>query len=277
MAKKTQRTRRPFEYLNIESAAVMRFLALTLLGLAAVSFTMSYSGLVAVAPWAGLPAVLYWTVPVMIDSGIVIFGLAVFVMRARSQLGALLYAWGLFALFTSLSIAANVMHALDATSGDEFHRRVTGAVIAGTAPFLVATASHMLTLTVIEPAEKLVETTKAVKARVSAPAPNPTPPGAAVTARPSSPAAVTVATQAPPARVAGVSVSQVDERIRAALRAGSVPTGRDVGDWLGGKSPRTGQRHLATLASRDATVAAAMERLNSSVSEPVPGPWAATA
>lgn len=229
------RARRMRAYLNVDSRQVMWFVALLLIGLVAVSFTMSFNALVAIAPWTGLPPMLFWTVPLTIDSGIVIFTMAALVMRARAQFWATAYAWALLLLFTCLSIAANVMHAVDATSGEEFRRVITGAVLAGAAPFVVATASHMLSLVVVEPTDAPV-----LPAR----------PRASAVAK-----SVVSEIASAPSRVTPISVpmvaSVVDDQIREALAEGTVPTGRDIGQWLGGKSPRTGQRHLARLTESD--------------------------
>ncbi|GAA4045838.1 hypothetical protein [Agromyces indicus] len=43
----------------------------------------------------------------------------------------------------------------------------------------------------------------------------------------------------------------VDARIREALEQGMTPSGREVADWLGGKSTRTGQRYLAAYLERE--------------------------
>jgi hypothetical protein len=43
----------------------------------------------------------------------------------------------------------------------------------------------------------------------------------------------------------------VDARIREALEQGVTPSGREVADWLGGKSTRTGQRYLAAYLERE--------------------------
>lgn len=43
----------------------------------------------------------------------------------------------------------------------------------------------------------------------------------------------------------------VDTRIREVVTAGGMPTGKEVGEWLGGKSSRTGQRYLAAFLARN--------------------------
>ncbi|TYL50410.1 hypothetical protein [Agromyces mariniharenae] len=43
----------------------------------------------------------------------------------------------------------------------------------------------------------------------------------------------------------------VDARIRESLERGATPSGREVADWLGGKSTRTGQRYLAAYLERE--------------------------
>lgn len=58
------------------------------------------------------------------------------------------------------------------------------------------------------------------------------------------------ATPAPASRVSAGSWS-VDARIRESLENGLTPSGREVADWLGGKSTRTGQRYLAAYLERE--------------------------
>jgi len=246
--------RRPRAYLNIDSAAVMVVTSLCLVGLIAVSFTQSFTALVAVAAWTGLPAVLGWTVPATVDSAILIFTLSALVMHARGQKRATVYAWSMLLLFTVLSIAANVMHAVDSTSGDETRRVVTGAVLAGCAPFVVFTASHMLSLVVIEPPDA-----SCVVSPVVSPVVSRQEEGARVV--------LPVAVKQPvvvPVATPGAVRADVDRLICDALRCGVAPTGVQVGGWLGGKSTRTGQRYFAALVRRDAEVATLVAGVNAS-------------
>ncbi|MGP9529619.1 DUF2637 domain-containing protein [Glutamicibacter sp. AOP5-A2-18] len=53
--------------------------------LGAISFMVSFAGLVAVAEWAGLPPAMRWTVPIFIDTAILVYSIAVLVHRSRGE------------------------------------------------------------------------------------------------------------------------------------------------------------------------------------------------
>jgi hypothetical protein len=115
--------------------------------LAAVSFALSYSGLVAVAAWAAVPAWLSWAVPVTIDGAILVSSLAALVFRARGESARV--AWLSLSGFTSLSVAANAAHAWESGTGDI--RAVLGATIAGLAPVAVLLTTHTIARLVVAP------------------------------------------------------------------------------------------------------------------------------
>jgi hypothetical protein len=120
--------------------------------LGAVSFTLSYTGLVQVAAWASVPSYLAWTVPVTIDASILVYTLAVFIFRARGEPTA--RAWTSLVLFTAVSVAANAAHAWDAGARD-WHGWA-GAAIAGLAPVSVLLTTHTLAeLVVAKPEQRL--------------------------------------------------------------------------------------------------------------------------
>ncbi len=261
------KSRRARAYLNVDSGAVMVVTTVFLAGLIGVSFTQSFTSLVAVAAWTGLPAVLGWTVPATVDSAILIFTLSALVMRARNQRRATGYAWSMLLLFTALSIAANTMHALDSTAGEDLRRVITGAVLAGCAPFVVFTASHMLSLVVIEPADALSPRAMTRQATGDASRRDLATPdvtttmvatrGAAVewaasqTSRPMSRQMTRGATGQATRDTRYDATAMVDVMIRDAIASGDVPSGAQIGAWLGDKSPRTGQRYLSALLERD--------------------------
>jgi hypothetical protein len=115
--------------------------------LAAVSFALSYSGLVAVASWAAVPPWLSWAVPLTIDGAILVYTLAALVFRARGERSTL--AWSALSLFTGLSMASNAAHAW--TSGPGDGRAILGAVIAGLAPVAVLLTTHTIARLIIAP------------------------------------------------------------------------------------------------------------------------------
>ncbi|WP_138418702.1 DUF2637 domain-containing protein [Sinomonas gamaensis] len=91
-----------------------RGVALTALGLvgvlAAASFTLSFQGLIQAAGWAGIPPILRWLVPVVVDSTILVYAVAAAVQRARGEDTRL--SWVAVAFFTTVSVAANAAHVL---------------------------------------------------------------------------------------------------------------------------------------------------------------------
>lgn len=108
--------------------------------LGAVSFTLSFSGLVEVAAWASVPDYLAWTVPVTVDASILVYTLAVFIFRARGESN--FGAWTWLIMFTLVSVAANAAHAWDASVRD-WHG-YAGAALSGLAPVSVLLTTHTL-------------------------------------------------------------------------------------------------------------------------------------
>lgn len=115
--------------------------------LALVSFLMSYAGLSAAAEWANVPAWLAWGVPAYIDGGILVYTIAALVHRARDE-GARM-AWSALAIFATLSVAANAVHAWD--TAPEAIRTGIGMLIAGLAPVAVLLTTHTIARLIIAP------------------------------------------------------------------------------------------------------------------------------
>ncbi|MFD6176714.1 MULTISPECIES: DUF2637 domain-containing protein [unclassified Isoptericola] len=130
-----QRTAR----LNPDTMPVLIVAVLLAAGLAAVSFALSFAGLVGVSSWAHVPHRLIWAVPVMLDSAIVVYTLAILVKRARHERAV--GAWATLALWTAVSVAANAAHA--AGVPDTWQRAV-GTVVAALAPIAVLLATHTI-------------------------------------------------------------------------------------------------------------------------------------
>ncbi|TGY78647.1 DUF2637 domain-containing protein, partial [Cellulomonas shaoxiangyii] len=72
--------------------------------LGAVSFAVSFAGLVAVAEWAELPRWLRWAVPVFVDGALLAYTLAILVQRARGE--STRFSWAALGTFTLVSVGA---------------------------------------------------------------------------------------------------------------------------------------------------------------------------
>jgi len=125
--------------INPDTLPVLVLAVLLTAGLAAVSFALSFAGLVGVSSWAHVPHRLIWAVPVMLDSAILVYTLAILVKRARHERAA--GAWATLALWTAVSVAANAAHAAGVP---EDWQRAVGTVVAALAPIAVLLATHTI-------------------------------------------------------------------------------------------------------------------------------------
>ena len=229
----SRRPRREFAALPMDTAGVMWSIAIVLLALAGVTFVQSASALAELAVW--LPELMRWTVPVTTDAAIVIFTIVALIQRGRGR--STLYPWAMVALFTAISIYANISHALDTVGAADMGMRqiITSGVLGGLAPFLVFSASHALSLIAVERPEDQAPAT-APRPRPAKPAPAVPQPSAATAAAPRRAIETTVPS--------GVEVDEAEviEWIATTLReTGTPPTAQAVGDRLG-RSRKTGER-----------------------------------
>lgn len=126
--------------------------ALVLTGVvAASSFAVSFTGLMAAAQWAGLPALLRPAVPVVVDSSIAVFTVAAVVMRSRGEKTRL--AWSAVAFFTILSVIVNAVHAHTVSTPIGPAEEVIGVVLAGIMPIACFIATHTITDLLVSPPE----------------------------------------------------------------------------------------------------------------------------
>lgn len=124
--------------------------ALVLTGIvAASSFTVSFTGLMAAAAWAGLPQLLRPAVPVVVDSSILVFTVAAVVQRSRGESTRL--AWSAVAFFTSLSVLVNAVHAHTGTTLARPAEAIIGIVLAGVMPIACFIATHTITDLLVSP------------------------------------------------------------------------------------------------------------------------------
>jgi hypothetical protein len=131
--------RRPAR-LHPDSMPVLVFAVVVTALLAAVSFALSFAGLVAVAEWAGVPPWLRWAVPVVVDGAQLVFTAGMLVHSARGDSTA--RSWAALGFFAAVSIAANAAHGWDA--GADAWRAYAGAFMAGLAPLAVVLSIHEL-------------------------------------------------------------------------------------------------------------------------------------
>lgn len=115
--------------------------AVSLVGiLAVVSFALGVPRLVDVAEWAGLPRLLRWGVPLMVDGGLVVFALVATVRRARQESAR--FAWTCLAALTLASMSIQIAHVASSTGGGR--QQVVGMVLAAAFPAVVFASTHSL-------------------------------------------------------------------------------------------------------------------------------------
>jgi len=131
----------------------MVLLSLTLVGvLAAASFTLSFLGLIQAAAWAGIPEMLRWLVPVVVDSTILVYAVAASVQRARGESTTL--SWMAIGFFTLVSVLANGAHVLApvGVARDVDSTVIFGAFLAAIMPVSLFFATETTVNLVVAPA-----------------------------------------------------------------------------------------------------------------------------
>ncbi|MFI2703452.1 DUF2637 domain-containing protein [Cellulosimicrobium composti] len=113
---------------DTRGALVLAMLATSLL--VAISFTLSFAGLSALAPWAAVPRELAPLVPAFIDGAILVYTYSALAARARHE--STIRPWTWVALWTAVSASANAAHAWSAGPGG--WEGIVGAVLAGLFP-----------------------------------------------------------------------------------------------------------------------------------------------
>lgn len=214
---------------------------LTIVGVSAMA--ISYVTLIDVARVNGLP--LPELFPILIDVGTVTCMIAAAQFRLRG-IGGRWLAYVTFILLSVVSIIANASHAWRAAD-----MMITtpwaAALLAATPPTALLAITHLV-MTLI-PDEKERTRLQAQRDREAAPQSGKAPKADAVAATPinqSGAESGTLRLVKSPAM--SVDQGAVREQIRAHYQATSErPTGAKVGEWLGGKSAKTGQRFLTKL------------------------------
>jgi len=105
---------------------------------AAASFATSFTGLYGAAAWAigDASPVLRTAAPCMLDVAILAFTIKLFVDRERGE--KVFWTWFWIAVLAAVSSGSNVLHTFSVTTASTVEQLTTGAVISGSAPFLLA-------------------------------------------------------------------------------------------------------------------------------------------
>lgn len=126
--------------INPDTRLVLAGLLLVLVAVAAASFTLSFTGVSAAAPWAAIPADLAWLVPVALEVAMLAYVVTAAVRTHRGQRARL--AWTLVWALTTVSSAINALHAWDA--GPQGWQGIVGAGLAAMFPFMTLAAAHVV-------------------------------------------------------------------------------------------------------------------------------------
>lgn len=230
----------------------------------AAAFVASFRALTDVGIVNGVqPA---WLLPVVVDVGMITTNIASVLFRTRGLSGRW-WANTMFGMFAAVSVFANVSHAQLAA---DFTRTtlLQAMVIAALFPVAQLGLTHLVMMLIPDEKERAKlqlqrERTMATPQQPSISEHRPEP---QIVSQVSTPQ--TVPAEREPLRLVGgatqvkAAEAEVAERVREHIAVrGKKPTGAMVGEWLGGKSAKTGQRFLLMLdAETPATTAlAAME------------------
>lgn len=126
--------------INPDNRLVLAGLLVVLVAVAAASFTLSFSGVSAAAPWAAIPARLAWLVPVALEVAMLGYVIAAFLRTHRGQSARL--PWTLVWALTTVSSAINGAHAWDA--GPKGWQGIVGALLTAGFPFMTLAAAHVV-------------------------------------------------------------------------------------------------------------------------------------
>lgn len=221
---------------------------LTIVGTSAMA--ISYATLIDVARVNGLP--LPELFPILVDVGTVTTMIAAAQFRLRGVGGRWL-AYTTFTLLSGVSIMANSMHAWSAADLTVTNPWVAG-LLAATPPAVLLAITHLVMKLIPDEKERarlqsMKERAELATNREAAPRPKvevstePAPLRSKPAAGESVALRLVNAPQSIPASQAEVA-NRVQQHID---ETGQKPTGAVVGEWLGGKSAKTGQRFLAKL------------------------------
>lgn len=136
--------------LNPDTRGALTVALLATAALVGISFTLSYAGLSALAPWAAVPLTLAPLIPLFIDGAIGVYTYSALAARARGESAARPWTW--VALWTLVSSAANAAHAW--ANGPQGWEGLVGATLAGLFPIGSLLGTHEIAARMIgRPAE----------------------------------------------------------------------------------------------------------------------------
>jgi hypothetical protein len=199
---------------------------------AAVSFSMSFTSLTALAAQAHIA--ISWGLPVELDAGMLVASLATITLRKQRSRTVRGYPVFVVLALASLSIWANALHATGGriSSG-------SASILGATAPVVLLLCGHLLLITMTNTVGATSSTPRRSGARATGSSV-----GSSMGGSKALDGAVDVAAGAPKSDRAAI-IARIIEHHRAT--AGVWPSGPTVaGDWLGGSvSRKTGSRLVA--------------------------------
>ncbi|WIE81191.1 DUF2637 domain-containing protein [Curtobacterium sp. MCSS17_016] len=246
--------------LSANSPILLWLVAIAVMIVGLISFTLSFTALTGLATMARIPATVAWGWPLMVDGTIVVATFGTLVLRTRDRIATRGYPWAVLIVFGALSIYANGVHATGGRIGTT-EAFVVGAV----APFALLTSTHLLVLMLTSPEKQTLD--RDLREPVTTPATEPVPDAVATeetpatstsvpdsteraAARPMSlaPAPVPPAQPVRPARQSAPGKPKSEAQVQRLVldffaEQGRWPSGTVVGGWLG-KSAKTGVRFV---------------------------------
>jgi hypothetical protein len=219
-----------------------------------VAMLASFTALVDVARVNGV--VIPWLLPVVVDVGMIGSNLAAMYFRRLGVKGRWV-AELIFLSFAAVSVYANITHAWLAADLTQT-TLVTAIVIAAIFPLGQLGVTHMVMMLIPDEKERmrlqaLKDRDREAHAKEAAPTRQPAAPqqtrAVEAEARLPAPAAHTpLRLVSPPATTASPDQKVVRDLVLDYVQSeGKRPTGALIGEWLGGKSAKTGQRFLTKL------------------------------
>lgn len=218
------------------------------------AMVITFATLIDVAHLAGLPFPVFF--PFVVDGGMIGCMVAATEFKRRGISGSKL-AWFGFIVLSMVSVLANAMHAR--LTADLEVMAIWAVTVIGAIPSAVLLLMTRLIENMV-PDEKerarlhTIRDRAEQQARTQAAPAKRTAPTIKPTQVTPAPTVSEAAEDAPtPLRLVKSDVADSRDAVRARVlehieATGKKPTGAEVGEWLGGKSPKTGQRFLTQIS-----------------------------